>query len=98
MAEELFVFDETQNYKYMISGWRRQWSNGGRISSRLPRYLIDKLHARKIGSMSDYVNNMCYPFQVAGTHDIYRPAASFDDGLPSSAMNRENDFMMRVMG
>ena len=92
MAEELFVFAEAQSYKYMISGWRRQWSNGGRISSRLPRYLIDKLNARKIGSMSDYVNNMCYPFQVAGTHDIYRPAAAFNDGLPSSAMNRENDF------
>jgi len=92
MADELFVFDDKQNHNYMISGWRRQWSNGGRISSRLPRYLIDKLGARKIGSMSDYVSTMCYPFQVAGTHDIYRPAASFDDGLPSVEMHRQNDF------
>ena len=47
MSEQLFVFDEKPPAQYMIAGWRRQWSNGGRISSGLPRYLIDKLGARK---------------------------------------------------
>jgi len=35
---------------------------------------------------------MCYPFQVAGTHDAFRPLASFNEGLPSESMHRENDF------
>ena len=29
---------------------------------------------------------------MAGTHDTFRPAAAFQDGLPSSPMTRENDF------
>ena len=42
--------------------------------------------------MTEYVNRMCYPFQVAGTHDAFRPAAAFHEGLPSSAMTRQNAF------
>ena len=92
MSEQLFVFDEKPPAQYMIAGWRRQWSNGGRISSGLPRYLIDKLGARKIGSLAAEVSKMCYPFQVAGTHDAFRPAVAYRDGLPSRSMSRENDF------
>ncbi len=92
MAEELFVLNEKPAANYMIAGWRRQWSNGGRISSRLPRYLIDTLGARKIGEMSDEVHKLCYPFQVAGTHDVYRPSAAFRDGLPSEPLRRENEW------
>ncbi len=92
MSEPLFVFDEKPPAQYMIAGWRRQWSNGGRISSGLPRYLIDKLGARKIGSLGLEVSTMCYPFQVAGTHDAFRPSVAYREGLPSQAMTRENDF------
>jgi predicted ATP-grasp superfamily ATP-dependent carboligase len=92
MADELFVLNEKPPAQYLIAGWRRQWSNGGRISSRLPRYLIDKLGARKIGALGEQVSTMCYPFQVAGTHDAFRPVAAFHNGLPSVAMHRENDF------
>ncbi len=92
MADELFRLDDKPEANYMIAGWRRQWSNGGRISSRLPRYLIDKLGARKIGEMGPEVSRLCYPFQVAGTHDVYRPAAAFQDGLPSQEMRRENEY------
>lgn len=92
MSEQLFVFDEKPPAQYMIAGWRRQWSNGGRISSGLPRYLIDKLGARKIGSLGLEVSTMCYPFQVAGTHDAFRPSVAYRDGLPSQSMSRENDF------
>ena len=42
MPEELFTFTEKPEANYLIAGWRRQWSNGGRISSGLPRYLIEK--------------------------------------------------------
>ena len=92
MAEELFTFDRKPNADYLIAGWRRQWSNGGRISSGLPRYLIEKLAAKRIGSLGTEVSKMCYPFQVAGTHDAFRPLAAFNEGLPSEAMHRENDF------
>ena len=92
MAEELFTFTDKPEANYLIAGWRRQWSNGGRISSGLPRYLIDKNGGRQIGRMTEYVNRMCYPFQVAGTHDSFRPAAAFHEGLPSSAMTRQNAF------
>ena len=92
MADELFLLNEKPLANYMIAGWRRQWSNGGRISSRLPRYLIDKLGAKKIGELGPEVAKLCYPFQVAGTHDVYRPAAAFNDGLPSQSMHRDNEF------
>ena len=92
MADELFLLNEKPLANYMIAGWRRQWSNGGRISSRLPRYLIDKLGAKKIGELGPKVTKLCYPFQVAGTHDVYRPAAAFNNGLPSQSMHRDNEF------
>ena len=94
MPEELFTFTDTDRPEasYLIAGWRRQWSNGGRISSGLPRYLIEKNQGRQLGQLSEYVNRMCYPFQVAGTHDAFRPAAAFHEGLPSSPMTRQNAF------
>ncbi len=42
--------------------------------------------------MSLQVSKMCYPFQVPGTHDMYRPTAAYQDGLPSGGMIRENNF------
>jgi len=92
MADELLILQEKPSAQYMIAGWRRQWSNGGAISGRLPRYLTDKLQARKIGEMGPRVSEKCYPFQVAGTHDIYRPGVAYQDGLPSRAFYRENVF------
>jgi hypothetical protein len=92
MAEELVVFHEKPSAQYLIAGWRRQWSDGGEISSSLPRYLIDQVKAKRIGEMSPEVSKMCYPFQVPGTHDQYRPSAVYKDGLPSREMIRENDF------
>ena len=40
--------------------------------------------AEKIGEMDRTVSELCYPFQVAGTHDTYRPKASYFEGLPFS--------------
>ena len=92
MADELTIFEQKPAANYLIAGWRRQWSNGGRISSGLPRYLIEKLSAKKIGELGPQVSTMCYPFQVAGTHDAFRPVAAFQEGLPSESMHRENYF------
>ncbi|MCE2405636.1 MAG: PAC2 family protein [Dehalococcoidia bacterium] len=92
MADELLVLQDKPPSRYMIAGWKPQWSDGGEISSGLPRYLIDKVGARKIGEMSDTVSMMCYPFQVPGTHDAFRPAASFAEGLPTTGIVRDNQF------
>ena len=92
MVDELFLFQEKPTAEYLIVGWRRQWANGGRISSGLPRYLIEKLGAKEIGELGPHVSTMCYPFQAAGTHDAFRPVAAFRDGLPADPMHRENYF------
>ena len=92
MSRELLVLDEKPDARFLVAGWRRQWSDGGGISSGLPQYLIDQFGARKIGRMGKEIETLCYPFQVAGTHDSYRPACAFDEGLPSVAMHWDNDF------
>ena len=92
MTSQLFILHKKPSARYMIAGWRRQWSDGGEISSGLPRYLIDKLGASKVGEMSPEVSKSCYPFQVPGTHDTYRPRLAYQDGLPSREMHRENYF------
>ena len=92
MSDELVVFHEKPPAQYLIAGWRRQWSDGGEISSGLPRYLIDQTKAREIGEMGPEVSKLCYPFQVPGTHDMYRPSVAYKDGLPTREMLRENHF------
>ena len=92
MPEQLVIFEEKPPAQYLLAGWRRQWSDGGGISGGLPRYLIDKLGAKKIGELGPTVSDLCYPFQVAGTHDTFRPLSAYEEGLPSSPMHRENYF------
>ena len=92
MPDELCVFYEKPCAQYMIAGWSPQWSDGGEISSGLPQYLIDKLGARKIGEMGNKVSTICFPFQVPGTHDAFRPGVVYEDGLPRKAIFRENYF------
>ena len=82
MTSEHLVLHEKPSAQYLIAGWGPQWSDGGEISSGLPQYLIDKLGARKIGEMGKSISMMCYPFQVPGTHDAFRPGATYNDGLP----------------
>jgi hypothetical protein len=92
MTDELLVLSETPPARHMIAGWWQQWSDGGEISGGLLRYLIDLCGARRIGEMGTQVSKMCYPFQVPGTHDIYRPRVVFQDGLPVRNMYRRNGF------
>ena len=92
MDNQLVVLKDKPSAQYLIAGWRRQWSDGGSISSGLPRYLIDKLDAREIGQLGEEVSRQCYPFQVPGTHDAYRPRVAYQDGLPTQDMHRRNYF------
>ena len=92
MNDDLVILREKPEAKYLIAGWRRQWSDGGEISSGLPRYLIDKLGAREIGEFGLEVGKLCFPFQVPGTHGAYRPRVAYEDGLPTKAMHRRNYF------
>ena len=92
MASQLLDLYEKPAAQYMIAGWKPQWSDGGEISSGLPQYLIDKLDAKKIGEMGHDISMMCYPFQVPGTHDAFRPGIAYRDGLPTREIFRENYF------
>ncbi len=92
MSSEMLILDENPDARYLLAGWKKQWSDGGNISSGLPQYLVDRLGARKIGRFGPEVQKRCYPFQIAGTHDAFRPAAAFQDGLPNVPMHWDNDF------
>ena len=92
MADELLNMESQPAAKQLIAGWRRQWSDGGEISGGLPRYLISKLGATQIGEMGPEVSKLCYPFQVPGTHDTYRPRVAYNEGLPVQPMTRRNRF------
>lgn len=61
---------------YMLAGWQ-QWADAGSISSGLPRYLIKKLEARKIGEI---VAENFYLFQVPGAHHFLRPQVKLEEG------------------
>jgi proteasome assembly chaperone (PAC2) family protein len=71
----------------MIAGWR-QWADAGSVSSGLPAYLIETLHARHIGQLSP---DGFYIFQVPGAHDLMRPVVRFSEGYPSSLEGQKNE-------
>lgn len=76
------------NETYMFAGWR-QWADAGSISSGLPRYLIKKLNARKIGQLR---SEDFYLFQLPGTHDLVRPVVQFKKGYPENLSTPSNEF------
>jgi predicted ATP-grasp superfamily ATP-dependent carboligase len=88
--DELVEFIElpTAAEVYMIAGWQ-QWADAGAISSGLPEYLIDHLHADKIGEI---LPDGFYLFQVPGTHDLLRPVIKLHDGYRQELRSRENGF------
>ena len=90
MPSHLLTLDSKPNASYMIAGWKPQWSDGGEISSGLPEYLIKKFDAKKIGRFTREIAMTCYPFQVPGTHDAFRPSAAFAQGLPTREITRDN--------
>lgn len=79
---------------YMIAGWQ-QWADAGSVSSGLPRYLIEHLHARKIGEMAP---DGFYLFQIPGTHHLLRPEVHFEEGYRKHIKERQNEFYYAALG
>lgn len=73
---------------YMIAGWN-QWADAGSISSGLPRYLVKKTGAEKIGTLSP---EGFYIFQVPGTHHIFRPRVKLEAGYRTFLHTNTNEF------
>ena len=71
MLDETVDLDDGVSGKIIIAGWRRQWSDGGNLSGGLPRYLIEQSNALQVGKFINKIDSICYPFQVAGTHDAF---------------------------
>lgn len=72
---------------YMLAGWR-QWADAGSVSSGLPMYLVQKLDARRIGTLN---SDGYYLFQIPGTHDLVRPAVKFNQGYPETLDTPDNE-------
>ena len=84
---DLWDIPETKEL-YMIAGWR-QWADAGSISSGLPKYLIDRLEARKIGELKP---QGYYLFQFPGTHHLLRPIVQLKDGYRQHLDKPRNEF------
>ncbi|MBI4787631.1 MAG: PAC2 family protein [Chloroflexi bacterium] len=76
--DDLLEFSERPRSEevYMIAGWR-QWADAGDTSSGLPEYLVEQMHARKIGEVK---SDPFYLFQLPGTHGFLRPEIKLVDG------------------
>ncbi len=79
---------------YLIAGWQ-QWADAGSVSSGLPRYLIERLQARKIGEISP---DGFYLFQIPGTHHLLRPEVHLVDGYSKQIDKRKNEFYYAALG
>ncbi|UCC86534.1 MAG: PAC2 family protein [Anaerolineales bacterium] len=73
---------------YMIAGWR-QWADAGAVSSGLPKYLIERTGAKKIGEIRP---DGFYLFQIPGTHHLLRPNIELSEGYRQQLSSRENEF------
>jgi proteasome assembly chaperone (PAC2) family protein len=72
----------------MIAGWR-QWADAGSTSSELPRYLVDRTNAERIGEIR---SQDFYLFQVPGTHHWLRPKIKLEEGYRKELEARCNEF------
>ncbi len=87
--DELVTLTEkpTADEIYMLAGWR-QWADAGAVSSVLPKYLIEHLHARKIGTLK---SDGFYLFQVPGTQGFLRPEVKMQDGYRKTMRTHKNE-------
>lgn len=80
MVNDLLILEKEkikpEKPTFMIAGFH-QWANAGNVSSGIPEYLIEKLHAVKVGHIrkGDF-----YLFQLPGSHFMFRPAVKYIDG------------------
>ena len=81
MPETVELWDTPQAERMvMLAGWR-QWADAGSLSSGLPKYLVQRSKAQRIGRIN---NHGFYLYQIPGTHDLVRPVVKFDNGYPRS--------------
>jgi proteasome assembly chaperone (PAC2) family protein len=73
----------------MIAGFN-QWANAGNVSSGIPEYLIEKLHARRVGHIH---KDDFYLFQLPGSHFVFRPPVKYVEGYEKDYQEEPvNDF------
>jgi proteasome assembly chaperone (PAC2) family protein len=78
----------------MIAGWH-QWADAGEVSSGLPRYLIERTRAARIGRIDA---SACYLFQMPGTHHLLRPKVTLRDGHTVDLDQPQNDYFLATAG
>lgn len=95
MADTFEIWEKPINSQmYMIVGWK-QWADAGSTSSGLPQYIIERTHARRIGTIHP---GGFYLFQFPGTHDLVRPIVKFTQGYPEFLQSQHNEFYYAEMG
>ena len=95
MPETVELWDTPQAERMvMLAGWR-QWADAGSLSSGLPKYLVQRSKAQRIGRIN---NHGFYLYQIPGTHDLVRPVVKFDNGYPRSLESRSNDLFFTRSG
>ncbi len=95
MPDVVELWDRPQAERMvMLAGWR-QWADAGSLSSGLPKYLVQRNSARRIGRFN---NQGFYMFQIPGTHDLVRPVVRFENGYPRSMETRRNELFFTRSG
>lgn len=88
MNELVEIWERPGPGRFMIAGWQ-QWADAGSVSSGLPRYLIERTRARRIGAIRP---NGFYLFQIPGTHHLLRPMVKLEGGHVERLQARRNEF------
>ncbi|NLF01309.1 MAG: PAC2 family protein, partial [Anaerolineales bacterium] len=88
MDDLVELWEKPRAGRAIIAGWR-QWADAGEISSGLPRYLINRTGATKIGEIRP---GRFYLFQIPGTHHLLRPVVTLKDGYRQAMEERANEF------
>ena len=98
MANDLIVWEDLKipnKPAFMVAGFN-QWANAGDVSSGTPEYLIDKLHAKKLGHIP---KDDFYIFQLPGSHYLFRPEVKYVDGFEEYYQEESiNDFYYAEIG
>jgi len=88
MNELVELWASPASARYLIAGWR-QWADAGSVSSGLPRYLIERARAAKIGRIHP---DGFYLFQIPGAHDLLRPVVRLSNGHREQMRRATNEF------
>ena len=93
MSNDLLVLEKEiikpEKPTFMIAGFN-QWANAGNVSSGIPEYLIEKLHARRVGHIR---KDDFYIFQLPGSHFMFRPPVKYVEGYEEDYQEEPiNDF------